>query len=174
VTSVPVRGSYRPRESGLRERRPTPLPLPHMMTSTRPADADTDRLREALRQILEVARLGAWTRDFMSGEVWWSDEFRALLHIPPDERRRSTASSSAFIPTSGKTSAPGSRTPMNQVTTPNSASGSCARTAWYVASKRGCTSKPTGTASRSRPAARSRTSRSSMRSKRSCAVRPRI
>ena len=62
-----------------------PLPLPHTMTSTRPADAETDRPREVLRHILEVARLGAWIRDFITGEVWWSDEFRALLHIPPDE-----------------------------------------------------------------------------------------
>ncbi len=46
---------------------------------------EAERLRDVLRHILEVARLGAWTRDLLTGEVWWSDEFRSLLHIPPDE-----------------------------------------------------------------------------------------
>lgn len=36
-------------------------------------------------QLLELARLGTWSRDLVSGEVWWSDEFRALLGMGADE-----------------------------------------------------------------------------------------
>ena len=43
------------------------------------------RLRNQQLDALEVAQLGSWERNLESGELWWSDEIRALLHLAADE-----------------------------------------------------------------------------------------
>ncbi len=45
---------------------------------------DPTLLRTQLRQILEIARIGTWTRELPSGEPLFSDEACVLLEIPPD------------------------------------------------------------------------------------------
>ncbi|MFN3985877.1 MAG: EAL domain-containing protein [Rhodocyclaceae bacterium] len=47
---------------------------------------ETAIVRAQLQQLLELARLGTWTRDLVSGELRWSDEMRTLLNIPAGER----------------------------------------------------------------------------------------
>jgi len=46
---------------------------------------DSARLHELLRYTFEIARIGTWERDLVTGALWWSDEFRELLKIPADE-----------------------------------------------------------------------------------------
>ena len=38
-----------------------------------------------LSQPQAAVTLGSWTHDLRSGEICWSDAFRSLMHIPPDE-----------------------------------------------------------------------------------------
>lgn len=45
---------------------------------------ELERLRNDLIETMEVARLGGWERNLISGELWWSDRTRELLGIPPD------------------------------------------------------------------------------------------
>ena len=49
---------------------------------------DGERLQELLRYTHDIAKVGTWERNLVSGEVWWSDEFRALLNIPLDAPAR--------------------------------------------------------------------------------------
>ena len=43
------------------------------------------RLRELLRYTYDIARVATWERDLRSGRLWWSEEFREMLQISPDE-----------------------------------------------------------------------------------------
>src|SRR5690606_31952979 len=42
---------------------------------------ELERLRNDLIETMEVARLGGWERNLISGELWWSDRTRKLLGI---------------------------------------------------------------------------------------------
>ncbi len=55
------------------------------MSNLTPSIDETERLRELLRYTHEIAKVGTWERDLVLNKVWWSDEFRALLHVDPAE-----------------------------------------------------------------------------------------
>jgi diguanylate cyclase (GGDEF)-like protein/PAS domain S-box-containing protein len=44
-----------------------------------------EQLRHQLQHTLEIAHVGTWERNLVSGALWWSEEFRSLFGIPFDE-----------------------------------------------------------------------------------------
>lgn len=56
-----------------------------MRATPSPGVSTMDRLRDQLRHTLEIAHVGTWELDLASGEMWWSEEFRALFRISAKE-----------------------------------------------------------------------------------------
>lgn len=59
------------------------LGVMHDITESRRAHEALVASERALREAQRVARLGTWSLDYRTGEVWWSEELYALYYLDP-------------------------------------------------------------------------------------------